>query len=121
MAKPSINIWKASIYDGRGSSAAPLPGKHDIYTTKMLPGEPGSIDAKASVRGDLDEARELQRALGDFRRPHGDLLAILPLQHQARDQALAVFDRMGERVFLAVELGAADGAFPIGLFQRRDQ
>ena len=30
------------------------------------------------VRRDLDEARELQLALGDFLRPDRDLLAILP-------------------------------------------
>src|SRR6202012_2921626 len=79
---------------------------------------PGSMIALSSlVRGDLDEARELELALGDFLRPDADLLAILPLQHQPGDQALAVFDRMGERVVLAVELDVADGAFPVGLFQ----
>src|ERR1700721_3764316 len=86
----------------------------------MLPGKPGSMIIRNSVRRDLDEARELQRAPGDFFRPDTDLLAILPLQHQPRAQALAVFDRMGERIVLAVELDAADGAFPIGLFQRVD-
>src|SRR5580704_15104060 len=119
MAKPSIKIWKASIYDGRGSTAASLLKEDKI--TKMLPGEPGSMKARGSVRGELDEARELQRALGDFRRPDRDLLAILPLQHQAGDQALAVLDRMGELVVLAVELDAADGADPVGLLQRRHQ
>jgi hypothetical protein len=43
------------------------------------------------------------------------------LQHQAGDQPLAVFQAVGELVILAVELDAADGAFPIGLFQRLDQ
>src|SRR5215475_5588870 len=74
-----------------------------------------------SVRGELDEARELDVGLGDVLGPDRDLLAVLPLQHQAGDQALAVFDRMGERIVLAVELDAADGAFPIGLLQRVDQ
>src|SRR5580698_5120867 len=119
MAKPSIKIWKASIYDGRGSTAASLLKEAKI--TKMLPGEPGSMKARGSVRRELDEARKLQRALGDFRRPDGDLLAILPLQHQARDQTLAVLDRMGELVVLAVKLDAADGADPVGRLQRRHQ
>src|SRR5580704_14447108 len=119
MAKPSIKIWKASIYDGRGSTAASLLKEDKI--TKMLPGEPGSMKARGSVRRELDEARELQRALGDFRRPDGDLLAILPLQHQAGDQALAVLDRMGEGIVLAVKLRAADGSDPVGFFQRLDK
>ena len=76
---------------------------------------------ESSVRRDLDEAWELQLAFRHFLRPDADLLAVLPLQHQTCDQALAVFDRMGERVILAVELDAADGAFPVGLFQRIDQ
>src|SRR3984957_803923 len=117
MAKPSIRICKASIDDGRGSTAASLG---ENANAKMLPGQPGSMIMEGSVRRDLDEAWELQLAFGDFFRPHADLLAILPLQHQAGNQALAVFDRMGERIVLAVELGAADGAFPVGLFQRID-
>jgi len=50
-----------------------------------------------------------------------DLLAFLPLQHQPGDQALAVFDRMSERVVLAIELDAADRANPVGLLERIDQ
>src|SRR6478672_9399458 len=99
MAKPSINIWKASIYYSRGSTAALLLGNRKC---EMLPGEPGSAITRFSVRCDLDEAWELQLAFGDFLRPDADLFAILPLQHQAGDQALAVFDRMGERIVLAV-------------------
>src|ERR1700692_2331485 len=117
MAKPSIRICKASIDDGRGSSAASL---WETANAKMLPGPPGSMTMEGSVRRDLDEAWELQLAFGDFLRPDADLLAILPLQHQACDQALAVFDRMGERIVLAVERGAADSAFPVGFFQRLD-
>src|SRR5271170_1221294 len=79
MAKPSIRICKASIYDGRGSTAAPL---WKTANAKMLPGRPGSMIMEASVRRNLDEAWELQLAFGDFLRPHADLLAILPLQHQ---------------------------------------
>src|ERR1700730_11557254 len=62
MAKPSIRIWKASIYDGRGSTAA----SHlrnciwETEYTKMLPGKPGSTIVRPSVRRDLDEAWELQ-------------------------------------------------------------
>src|SRR5580658_6264779 len=111
MAKPSIKIWRASIYNGRGSTAASL---WETVYVKMLPGGPGSMIIWGSVRRDLDEAWELELSLGDFLRPDADLLAILPLQHQAGDQAFAVFDRMGELVVLAVELGAADGAFPVG-------
>src|SRR5580692_2296582 len=117
MAKPSIRICKASIDDGRGSSAASL---WETANAKMLPGQPGSMIMEGSVRRDLDEAWELQLAFGNFLRPDADLLAILPLQHQAGDQALAVFDRVGERIVLAVELGAADGAYPVGPFQRID-
>src|SRR6185437_8949440 len=122
MAKPSIRIWNASIYDGRGSTAASL-GEivQRTVNMKMLPGKPGSMIVTSLVRGDLDEARELELSLGDFLRPDADLLAVLPLQHQAGDQALAVFDRVGERIVLAVELDAADGAFPVGLFQRIDE
>src|ERR1700683_4683998 len=117
MAKPSIRICKASIDDGRGSTAASL---WKTANAKMLPGQPGSMIMEGSVRPSFDEAWELQLTFGDFLRPDADLLAILPLQHQACDQALAVFDRMGERIVLAVELGAADGAFPVGFFQRLD-
>src|ERR1700761_5898902 len=81
---------------------------------------PGAFVGR-SVRRDLDEAWELQLALGDFRRPDSYLLAVLPLQHRARDQAFAVFDRVGERIVLAVELDAADGADPVGLLQRFDE
>src|ERR1700761_76833 len=78
MAKPSIRIWNASIYDGRGSTAASL-GENCQKTVnmKMLPGKPGSMIVLHLVRGELDEARELQLALGDFLRPDADLLAIL--------------------------------------------
>jgi hypothetical protein len=40
MAKPSIRIWKASIYIGRGSTAASL---WKAAIVKMLPGDPGSM------------------------------------------------------------------------------
>ena len=43
------------------------------------------------------------------------------MQHQAGNHVLAVFDRVGERIFLAVKLDAADGAFPVGLLQRVDE
>src|ERR1700679_1233809 len=101
------------------AAAAPLPhsGKLQMRTA---PGCAREHDLEGSVRRDLDEARELQLAFGYFLRPDTDLPAVLPLQHQAGDQALAVFDRMGERIVLAVELGAADGAFPVGPFQRVD-
>src|SRR5882724_12201240 len=82
---------------------------------------PGARVVMRSVRGDLDEARELDLGLGHFLWPDSDLLAVLPLQHQARDQAFAVLDGVGEGIVLAVELGAADGAFPVGLLQRIDQ
>src|SRR6516225_5945297 len=97
---------------GRGGSAS----KSD-----QAPGRARSLVTPLSVRSDLDEARELDLGLGHFLRPDGDLLAVLPLQHQAGNQALAVFDRMGEWIFLAVKLDAADGAFPIGLLQRVDE
>src|ERR1700756_2657103 len=86
----------------------------------MLPGTPGSMIIRDSIRGDLDEARKLKFSVRDFRRPYAYLLAILPLQHQAGDQALAVLKAMGEFIVLAIELDAANGAFPVGLFQRVD-
>src|ERR1700759_5628786 len=57
MAKPSINIWNASIYDRRGSVAASL-GENCQKTVnmKMLPGKPGSMIVLNLVRGELDEA-----------------------------------------------------------------
>src|SRR5579883_175347 len=118
-AKPSIRICNASIQFGRGSTAALMVKNGGL---KNAPGgnRSGSTVA-SSIRSELDKARELQLGLGNFRRPNGDLLAVLPLQHQACDQALAVFDSMGERLVLAVELHAADGADPVGLFQRLDQ
>src|ERR1700728_2385184 len=106
------------------ATAATLPHARNYKRTthaKMLPGSvPGAWSQPNSVRCDLDEARELEFPVGDFRRPHADLLAILPLQHQAGDQALAVFEAVGEFIVLAVELDTADGAFPVGLFQRID-
>src|ERR1035437_7945288 len=83
----------------------------------MLPAEPGSIIIGISVRYDVNEAWKLQLAFGDFLRPDANLLPILPLQHQAGDQALAVFDRMGELIVFAIELDAADGPFPVVFFQ----
>ena len=65
--------------------------------------------------------------LGNFNWPlatsFGQTATCLPSCHcsiKPGDQALAVFDRMGELIVLAVELGAADGAFPVGFFQRLD-
>src|ERR1700760_1822704 len=88
----------------------------------MLPGKiPGARSFENSVRRNLDEAWELQFSIGNCRRPDADLLAVLPLQRQAGDQALAVFETMGDLVVLAIDLDAADGAFPVGLFQRFHQ
>src|SRR3984893_14970464 len=98
------------------AAAAPLPhSQENCRCGKCSRDKPGSTLSRRSVGRDLDEAWELQLALGDFLRPDADLLAILPLQHQAGDQTLAVFDRLGELIVLAVELDAADGAFPVGL------
>src|SRR5947209_4121592 len=83
----------------------------------MLPGGPGSMILAVSVRGYLDEAWKLHLALGYFFRPNADLLAILPLQHQPSDKAFAVFDRMGERIVLAVELNAADCTDPVSFLE----
>src|SRR5580693_5092573 len=71
MAKPSIRIWKASIYISRGSTAASLLENRIPKTgyVKMLPGGPGSMIIRTSVRCNLDEAWELQLALGDFLGP----------------------------------------------------
>src|SRR5205085_12004172 len=52
---------------------------------------------------------------------NGGLLAVLPLRDHAGDQALAVFEAVGELLFLAEELDAADRALPIGLLRRRDE
>src|ERR1700753_651381 len=116
MAKPSISIWSASIYNGRSNPLPHIGEKPE--TRKSSRDGPGSSFIAASIRGDLDEARELQLSLRDLFRPDRNLLAVLPLQHEAGDQALAVFQAMGEVIVLAVELDAADGPFPIGLFQR---
>src|SRR5579863_10684942 len=67
--------------------------KENVTPRKMLPGFREHL--LGLVRGDLDEGWELQLGLGDFRRPDGDLRAILPLQHRAGDQAFAVPDRVG--------------------------
>src|SRR6476620_7849687 len=103
MAKPSIRIWKARIDDwprvfleGRccGAPQTEAPGRWSRELLRLV--------------RELDEARELDVDLGDVLGPDRTLLAVLPLQHQPGDQALAVFDRMRERIVLAVELDAAD-------------
>src|SRR3981081_1228932 len=104
------------------TAAAPPPQfSRKTGVRKCSRDRPGSMITRRSVRCDLDEAGELQLALGYFLRPDADLFAILPLQHQAGDQALPVFDRMGELILLAVKLDAADGADPVGLFQRVEE
>src|SRR4051795_4651453 len=69
-----------------------------------MPGTKAGHDdgGRCLVRRDLDEARKLDLGLGDFRGPDADLRAVLPLQHQAGDQPLAVFQAVGELVILAV-------------------
>src|ERR1700761_1272770 len=101
MAKPSIRICKVSMDDGRGSTAA---SHWETQVRKCSRAPPGAWSLESSVRRNLDEARELQCSVRDCRRPHAHLLAILPLQHQAGDQTLAVFEAMGEFVVLAIEL-----------------
>src|SRR5882672_10695738 len=112
MAKPSIRICNASIYKAAATWA--VTGEQNSCSRV----NPGACRSRLSVRGNLDEVGELQLAFGDFLGPNAGLFAILPLQHQAGDQALAVFQTVGELVVLAVKLDAADGAFPVGLFQR---
>src|SRR5215813_169129 len=125
MAKPSIRIWNARIYDSRGNLAASREGRCCLREGAACVANESSRtfvrELFRSVRGELDEARELDLGLGDIFRPDGDLLAVLPLQHQPGDEALAVLDRVGERIVLAVELNAADRAFVVGLLQRIDQ
>src|ERR1700743_1708317 len=90
-----MRVCKLSISLGRGSNAALTRGKNDA--NNQAPGEaPGARLSKRSVRRDLDEGRELDPGLGHVLGPDGDLLAVLPLQHEAGDQALAVLDPLGE-------------------------
>ena len=119
MAKPSIRIWKASIRDGRGSTAAPLqencnrenaPGlarEHDLWE--------GQFDVTLTKLGNFNWALATS---------FGQTATCLPSCHCSISpviRPLPYFDRMGELVFLAVELDAADGADPVGLLQRIDQ
>ena len=98
----------------RGSNAA-FVGKRRMK--KKLPGMTRE-HFQLRLVCDLDEAGELELALGDLLRPDGSLLPALPLQHQSGDQALAVLDGMGELIVLAIELDSADRAFPVGLLER---
>src|ERR1044072_2203575 len=100
----------------RGSSAA-FVGQRRMK--KKIPGMTREHFQLRLVR-DLDEAGEFEVALGNLLRPDGGLLSALPLQHQSGDQALAVLDRVGELIVLAIELDPADRAFPVGLLQRTD-
>src|SRR5207245_750249 len=114
IAKPSTRICRASM-------ASRLEGAVYQLRAKKGPGDlPWPFHACLLVLR-FDEAWETNLAVGDFRRPHGDLLAVLPLRDHAGDEPLAVFEAMGELVILAVELDAADRAFPVGLLQRRDE
>src|SRR5271163_113532 len=70
---------------------------------------------------DLDEGRELKLAVGERRRPHVDLLAVLPLQHQPGDEALAGLEPVHMGIALRQELDPADRADIIGLLHRIDE
>ena len=59
--------------------------------------------------------------LATFGRPQVDLLAVLPLQHQAGDRAGADLERVRVGGVPAFELDPADRADVVGLFQRLDQ
>src|SRR6478736_7514580 len=120
MAKPSIRIWNARIYCWPRQSNCRFEERCCVSRMWKLPGGgPGSLSCRSVA--ELDEARELDVDLGDVLGPDRALLAVLPLQHQSGDQALAIFDRVGERIVLAVELDAADRAFPVGLLERGDE
>src|SRR5579883_3642724 len=69
----------------------------------------------------LDEAREGDLSGGVFRRPNGDLLAVLPLDVDASDQSRPVFEAVRELVILGVELDAPHGADQVSLLQGGDQ
>src|ERR1700712_2273754 len=73
--------------------------------------------SSGSLHGSGNDDLSLRQAL----RPDRHLLAILPLGHEPGDEARAVSDRVGERVVLAVELGAADRTLPVGLLERIDE
>src|SRR5581483_6818248 len=77
-----------------------------------------SIRLASLGRTDLDETRELELAVGELLRPEVDLLAVLPLQQQSGDRAFADLQRMRVGRILALELDAADGAFPVGRLER---
>src|ERR1019366_4111572 len=59
-------------------------------------------------RSDLDELREFQLAIGHIGRPKIDLLAVLPLQHEASDRACADLESVRIRRVLPLELNAAN-------------
>src|ERR1700743_3355768 len=63
----------------------------------------------------LHEVRELQLAFRDLLRPDRDVLAVLPLEHQAGDVTGTRLDAVRELVVLAVELDVADRALELRL------
>src|SRR5215472_17807656 len=75
-----------------------------------------------SVGGaDLDEFRELQRTIGDIGGPQIDLLAVLPLQHQAGNRIGSDLERMRIGRILAFELNTSDRADIVRLLQCIDE
>src|SRR5689334_16631562 len=90
--------------------------QHPPCLSSMLPAsrrragsKRASIAAHSSVGGsNLDEARELQLAIGEFGRPQVDLVSILPLQHGPGDSLGSDLQRVRIGRILAFELHAAD-------------
>src|SRR5262249_54983768 len=100
------------------------PRRRRRITSRSLPTGAGSRNPPAGnddARGrrallrQLHEIRKLQLALGDRLGPDRDLLAVLPLEHEACHRAGTRLDAMGELVVLAVELDVADRAFEVRL------
>src|SRR6185437_8280653 len=110
MAKPSMRICQKTMRRSR------RPVSRGEEKRKRA----GRRPALAGSGRQLDEGRELHRSVGKVLRPHVDLLAILPLQHEAGDVAGSRAQAVHVRIALGQEFDAADRADVVGLFHRRD-
>ena len=82
-------------------------------------GAAGRVRRAAS--GGLTNAGNFILPVGELLRPDVDLLAVLPLQHQAGDVAVAGLQAVHVRIALGQERDAADGADVVGLLHRVDE
>src|SRR5665213_195986 len=107
MAKPSIRICQKSMQQG--------PPAGQSRWRNEAGRRPASCVQEARSGRQLDEGRKLHLAVGESRRPQVELLAVLPLQHEAGDVAGAGAQAVHVRVTLGQELDPADRADVVGL------